>query len=101
MNPKNINQLAWQMVGDDLSFQEVYEEIKRWFPESKFSKKCYYWYRNKLIKKGILISKRKAKKVSIKVVAKALKKIKTKEVDQIQKMADEKIDVNYLTTPKL
>lgn len=47
-----IGAQARECIMKGFNFYATYELIKKNVPNTQFSKKCYYWYRNDLKKKG-------------------------------------------------
>ena len=45
-----IDQLA---MNNDVAFQDVLAQVKAQYPESKFSKACFYWYRRRTNADGL------------------------------------------------
>ena len=45
-----IEQLA---MNNDVEFQEVLKQVKAQYPDSRFSKACFYWYRRRTNAEGV------------------------------------------------
>lgn len=50
-----IGAQARECIQSGMDFQKTYDLIKSRVPNTQFSKKCYYWYRNDLRKKGMKV----------------------------------------------
>lgn len=51
----SIGNQARECIVAGMNFQATYELIKSRVPNTQFSKRCYYWYRNNLRKKGVKV----------------------------------------------
>jgi len=60
-----IGAQARECIKAGYNFQQTLELIKKRVPATGFSKKCFYWYRNDMRKKGLLKSYVAPKKTKV------------------------------------
>jgi hypothetical protein len=53
-----IGAQARECIKLGMNFQDTYKLIKARVPHTKFSKRCYYWYRSHLLMDGVKLPKK-------------------------------------------
>jgi hypothetical protein len=69
----SVGSIAREAIMAGKSFEETEKLVVKAFPESKFNKVCYSWYRNNLKKKGMKVPELKGKAPAKAAPAKAAK----------------------------
>lgn len=45
---KSISEINFDLISQNKTFDEILSEVKKYFPNSKYQKTHYYWYRQRI-----------------------------------------------------
>lgn len=45
---KSISEINFDLIPQNKSFEDILQVVKKYFPESKYQKTHYYWYRQRI-----------------------------------------------------